>query len=263
MILPTAPLLEGRRGLVFGVSGENSVGYRFARAAVELGATVAIGHRPARREKCGILAERLGAVRVEFEATDEGSIEAAFARVRSEFGRLDFLLHTLVHAPEGLLARPATSLTAKEFHDAMETGVRSLLVACRHALPLLERSDSPRVVALSSAGASFAMPNYHAVGIAKAALEAAVRYLAQELGPKRVLCNTVSFSLIETDAALRAVGAEAAAATRRHLAKRSMTGENASFDQVTHAIAFFCSAFVQNVTGEVLNVDGGFSRSYF
>jgi enoyl-[acyl-carrier protein] reductase I len=158
-----------------------------------------------------MLAERLGAVRVEFEATDEGSIEAAFARVGSEFGRLDFLLHTLVHAPEGLLARPATSLTAREFHDAMETGVRSLLVACRYALPLLERSESPRVVALSSAGAAFAMPNYHAVGIAKAALEAAVRYLALELGPKRrVLCNTVSFFLIETDAAVRAVGAEAA-----------------------------------------------------
>src|SRR4029077_1232035 len=81
---PTA-LLEGRRGLVFGVSGENSVGYRFATAAAELGAAVAIGHRAGRRERGSMLAERLGAVRVEFEATDEGSIEAAFARVGSEF----------------------------------------------------------------------------------------------------------------------------------------------------------------------------------
>ena len=256
-------ILSGCRGLVLGVSGENGVGYHFARTACELGATVVIAHRPARRETCAILAERLGCTRVEFEATDEGSIEKAFQKVASEFGRLDFLLHTLVHVPPGLLSRPATSITPEEFRDTMEIGVRSLLVACRNALPLFERSDAPRVVALSSGGAAAAMPNYHAVGMAKAALEAAVRYLALELGPRGVLCNVVSFSLIETDAAVRAVGIEAAGATRRYLAKRSMTQKNASFDQVARAAAFLCSPFAENVTGETLTVDGGFSRSYF
>src|SRR5206468_1331618 len=129
--------------------------------------------------------------------------------------------------------------------------------------PMFDKSDAPRVVALSSGGAAFAMPSYHAVGMAKAALEAAVRYLALELGPRGVLCNVVNFSLIETDAAVRAIGVEAAGSTRRHIAKRSMTRQNASFDQVARAAAFLCSPLAANVTGEVLNVDGCFSRSYF
>src|SRR5258705_1676435 len=133
-----ARILSGRRGLVLGVSGENGVGYHFARTACELGATVAIAHRPARRETCTLLAEQLGCARVEVEATDEGSMERAFREVASELGGLDFLMHALVHVPPGLLSRPSTSITAEEFRDTMEIGVRSLLVACRYALPLFE-----------------------------------------------------------------------------------------------------------------------------
>jgi len=262
-VTPSTQILGGRRGLVLGVSGENSVGYHCAAKAKALGADVAVTHRPARREAALLWAERLGCHTVELEATDEASMKTAFAAVGKALGRLDFLVHALVHVPEGALGRPATSLTAREFHDTMEIGVRSLLVACRHALPLLERSESPRVVTLSSGGGDFAIPNYHVVGIAKAALGAAVRYLAQELGPRRILCNAVSFSLIETDAALHAVGSVAAAATRRHLAKRSMTQENASFDQVATAVGFFCSPFLDNVTGETLMIDGGFPTAIF
>jgi enoyl-[acyl-carrier protein] reductase I len=256
-------VLEGSRGLVLGVSGENGVGYQLAKTAIELGATVAIAHRPQRRDVCASLAERLGCARVEIEATDEASFEPAFSQVDAELGRLDFLVHTLVHVPEGALSRPVTSITAAEMRDTIEVGVRSLLVACRHALRLFERSDAPRVVALTSAGAGFAMPNYHVIGIAKAALEAAVRYLALELGPRRILCNAVSFSLIETDAAVRAVGKEAAEATRRHLAKRSPTQKSTTFDDVARTVAYLCSPLAQNLTGEVLNVDGGFSKNYF
>jgi enoyl-[acyl-carrier-protein] reductase (NADH) len=107
------------------------------------------------------------------------------------------------------------------------------------------------------------MPSYHAVGIAKAALEAATRYLAFELGPCGILCNVVSFSLVETDAALRAVGSEAAEATRRHLAKRSMTRASTTLADVGQAVAYFASPLLRNVTGETLTVDGGFSRAYF
>jgi len=248
---------------VLGVSGENSVGYHCAAKAKEWGAEVAVAHRPARREAASLWAERLGCHIIELEAAEDASMQAAFAAVGSAFGRLDFLVHTLVHVPPGALERPVTSLTDDEFHATMEIGVRSLLVACRYAMPWFERSESPRVVTLSSSGGDFAMPHYHAIGIAKAALSAAARYVAQELGPRGVLCNVVSFSLIETDAAVRAVGSEAAAATRRHLAKRAMTQKNATFEQVANAVGFFCSPFLENVTGETLVIDGGFSRSYF
>jgi enoyl-[acyl-carrier protein] reductase I len=197
------------------------------------------------------------------EATDENSVRDALLRASSDLGGLDFVVFTLVRAPEGALARPATDLTAAEFHEAMEIGVRSLLVAARFAAPLLARSPSPRIVALSSGGGAAAMPRYHVVGIAKAALEAAMRYLALELGPAGILCNTVSFSLVETDAAIRAVGGEAARATRLHLAKRSMTRANTTLRDVGNAVAYFASPLLANVTGELLTVDGGFSQSYF
>ena len=165
--------------------------------------------------------------------------------------------------PEGALERPLVELTARELSDAMEVGVRSLLVAVRHARPWLERSSFPRVVALLSGGADFAMPNYHVVGLVKAALSAAVRYLAAELGPAGILCNAVNFSILETSAARRVIGAERTAQTRVHLAKRAMTKVPLAYADVTRAIAFLSSPLCSNMTGESLLVDGGFSKSYF
>jgi enoyl-[acyl-carrier protein] reductase I len=256
-------LLAGRRGMVLGVSSENSAGYACAAAAIEQGAEVMITYRPGRREATEPLAKRLGVRATALEVTDESSVAGAFLAVSTELGGLDFLVHTLVHAPTGVLSRPVTEISASEFHQTMEIGVRSLLVACRYAEPFLARSEAPRVVALTSGGGASAMPSYHAVGIAKAALEAAVRYLAFELGPRGVLCNAVSFSLVETDAACRAVGAEAAAATRKHLAKRSMTRANTTLADVGNAVAYFSSPLLRNVTGETFTIDGGFAKSYF
>jgi enoyl-[acyl-carrier-protein] reductase (NADH) len=172
-------------------------------------------------------------------------------------------LHTLVSVPDGVLARPVLELTAREFSAVMDVGVRSLLLAARAALPWLERSESPRIVTLLSSGGALAIPHYHAVGIAKAALESALRYLALELGEKRVLCNGVSFSIVDTDAALHVVGAEETRRTRAHLAKRSMTRAPVEYGDVTRAVAFFLSPFCRNITAQVLTVDGGYTQSYF
>lgn len=255
-------LLRGRRGLVLGVSSENSVGFQLARHFQTLGAEVAVSVRPSRSELLARLS-RLGLFGVELDALDEGSIERAIQGVGQRFQRLDFVVHTLVHVPEGTLGRPLQQLSARELGDAMEVGVRSLLVATRHAQPWLERSDSPRIVTLLSGGADFAMPAYHVVGMVKAALGAAVRYLAAELGPAGILCNAVNFSILETDAALREIGRERTEQTRQHLSKRSMTRRALTFADVANAVAFLASPLCSNLTGEALTVDGGFSRSYF
>src|SRR5690606_25197280 len=125
-------------------------------------------------------------------------------------GRLDFVVHTIAHAPAGVLARPLLALEQHHFGAALDASVFSLVAAARHASPRLERSPSGRIVTLTSASARLMTPNYHLMGIAKGALDATVLYLAQELGPRRIACNAVSFSLIPTDGALRVVGAEAA-----------------------------------------------------
>jgi enoyl-[acyl-carrier protein] reductase I len=255
-------LLAERRGLVLGVSSENSVGFQLARHLQALGAEVAASLRPNRGRFVSQLSE-LGIFGVELDAMDETSVERAVLRAGERFERLDFIVHGLVHVPDGALTRPVQQLSARELGDAMEVGVRSLLVAARVAQPLLKRSDAPRIVTLLSGGAELAMPAYHVVGMVKAALGAAMRYLAAELGPVGILCNAVSFSILETDAARRVIGPERTQQTRQHLSKRSMTQRPLSFTDVAQAVAFLASPLCSNLTGEVLTVDGGFSKSYF
>ena len=256
-------LLAGARGLVLGVSTQNGAGFQCARALSGFGARVAVSCRPARKAQVSELVREFASFVVELEATEEASFDRAFGEVEREFGGLDFLVHALVSVPEGALARPSYELSAAEFAQVMDIGVRSLLAACKRALPLFAQSKQPRVISLISAGADFAIPHYHVVGMAKAALASAVRYLGQELGPRGVLCNAVSFSIIDTDAAQRVIGQAETRQTRSYLAKRAMTGAPTEFEHVSNAVAFLASPLCANITGEILNVDGGFSRSYF
>lgn len=263
MTAPSHALLAGRAGVVLGFSGRNGLGYHSAQALRAQGASLALTYRPERREAVRPLLEELGAIGLELDARNDASIERAISAAGERFGKIDFLVHTLVHVPEGALSRSVTELSRDEMTSAMEVGVRSLLTACRYALPWLERSDAPRIVTLLSAGATSALPNYHLAGIVKGALLSTLRYLAAELGPRGVLCNAVNFSILETDAADRVIGAERVRESRRHITKRSMTRRALEFEDVTRAITFFASPWCQNVTAEVLNVDGGFSSSYF
>lgn len=255
-------LLAGKRGLVLGVSSRDSVGFHTAEELRGHGAELALSLRPSRAAFQAELS-RLGYLPVELEALQPGSMARAIEQVGERFGRLDFLVHTLVHVPEGALERPVTELSAQQLADAMEVGVRSLLEAAKHARPWLEKSSSPRIVALLSGGADSAMPHYHVVGLVKAALAAAIRYLAADLGKLGVLCNAVNFSILETDAARRVIGVERTAQTREHVAKRALTRAPLAYADVTRAIAFLVSPLCSNLTGEALLVDGGFSKSYF
>lgn len=258
----SAALLADKRGLVLGVSSRDSVGFHAAQALRGQGAEVAVSLRSRAGAFAAELTE-LGYFVVELDAFDDASLERAIAAVGQRFGGLDFLVHTLVHVPPGALERPVSELGSRELGDAMEVGVRSLLVAARYARPWLERSSSARLVTLLSGGADAALPNYHVIGLVKAALSAAVRYLAAELGPAGILCNAVNFSILETDAARRAIGVERTQRSREYLAKRSMTHAALSYDDVTRAITFLSSPLCSNLTGEALLVDGGFSKSYF
>jgi enoyl-[acyl-carrier protein] reductase I len=255
-------LLAGKRGLVLGVSGRNGVGYHAARGLRAAGAELAFTHRAARRHEVEPLAAELDCAAVELDFHDERAVEHAFGELGRRYERFDFLVHTLVHVPDGVLEKPVTELSALEFAAVMEIGVRSLLVASRYALPWLLRSPAPRVVTLLSPGGERALGRYHAVGIAKGALAAAVRYLALELGPAGVLCNAVNFSIVETDAARRVIGAELTEKTRGVLARRAFTRRATEYADVVNALVYLASPLCTNLTGEALNVDGGFSRGY-
>jgi enoyl-[acyl-carrier protein] reductase I len=260
----TPPILAGRRGVIVAVSSEESIGFHAAARLHALGASVAIAHRPARREAALRLAERAGAeLTVPIEVDDDASIAAAFGEIDRAWGRLDFLVHTVVHVPEGVLAAPLIELRREDFRAVLETAAYSLVALCGRAAPLFAKSLHPRVVAISSACGNRITPHYHVAGIAKAALESALMYLAAELGPKGVLCNAVSPSLLATDGAVRAVGAANAAATRAHLAKKAPTRRPVDYADVSDAVAFLCSTLCRNTTGEVISVDGGYAKNYF
>ncbi|MFT4974191.1 MAG: enoyl-[acyl-carrier protein] reductase I [Myxococcota bacterium] len=251
--------MSPRRGLVVGVSGPDSVGWACARALRDAGAVVTMTCRPARLARCADLAAAEGLAVLPLDADDPASVDAAFA----DLDHLDFLLHCIVHAPPGALKRPLTALTRAEFDATMGAGVHSLIAVCSRAAPLLATSEAPRVVTLTNAGADRVMPRYHAVGIAKAALQATVRYLAHELGGAGVLCNAVSFSLVASRGAVAAVGQAAVDATRSLLARKSTTGRATDAEDVAAMVRWLCSPDVRNMTGEVLTVDGGFSQRAF
>ena len=258
----TARLLSGKCGLVLGASSRDSVGFQTAAQLRQQGAEVAVALRPSHSAFMAELAAA-GYLPIALEVFEPGSLQRAITLAGERFGRLDFVVHTLVHVPDGALQRPVTELSSNDLAAAMEVGVHSLLLAARYARPWLQKSSSPRIVTLLSGGADFAMPNYHLVGMVKAALSSAVRYLAAELGPAGILCNAVNFSILETEAARRVIGAERTAQTRQHLAKRAMTRAALTHDDVTRAIAFLVSPLCSNLTAESLLIDGGFSRSYF
>jgi enoyl-[acyl-carrier protein] reductase I len=258
----TAGLLTGRRGVVLGVSSANSLGYHIAEALHQLGASVALTCRPARLDRVAPLAAALDARLYPVDIADDASLAAAFAQADDGGTALDFLVHSLVDIPEGVLTRPMLEVSRTDFEHVMSVSAWSLIAACRHARPQLLRSSAPRVVALTSACSHRMTPHYHVAGMAKAALESAVLYLAMELGRDRIMVNAVGTSLVATDGAVRAIGAHNAAATRAVQAKRSATGRAVDPEDLAGCVAFLCSPLARNLTGEIVTVDGGFSRAY-
>jgi enoyl-[acyl-carrier protein] reductase I len=255
-------LLAGRRGVVLGVSGVNSIGYHVAQTLHELGAAVAVTCRPARLDRVAPLAAALGGEAYPVEIADESSLAAAFDRLAEAGPALDFVVHGLVDIPDGVLGRSLLELARGEFEHVMAVSVWSLIAACRYARPLLARSAAPRVVALTSACSHRMTPHYHVAGIAKAALESTVLYLAMQLGRDGILVNAVGSSLIASDGAVRAIGEANAHATRAVQAKRSATGRPIDYGDIAASVSFLCSPLARNLTGEIVTVDGGFSRAY-
>lgn len=256
-------LLRDHKGLIACVSRANSVGYAIAQECVEQGAQVALACRPARLPAVEPLGAEVGAGVVALDATDEALVARAVEEAAQHLGGIDFLVHTLVSVPDGALERPLMEVTRSDFEAVMDVGVRSLLVLARECVPWLKRSSHPRIVTLLSPGAQYAIANYHLVGIAKAALASAVRYLALELGSLGIACNAVSFSMLETDTAQQVIGRSVTRGTVDYVTRHSMTQRPLEPRDVAKTVAFLSSSECRNVTGENITVDGGYTVNYF
>jgi enoyl-[acyl-carrier protein] reductase I len=243
-------------GLVVGVANKRSISWAIAQAAAAQGARLVLTYQGERLEaNVRELAATLdGALVLPCDVTRDGDLDALFAGIRERHGRLDFVVHGVAFAHRDELSRPFVETSREGFARALDVSAYSLVALARGAAPLMaDRGGS--ILTLSYLGAERVFPNYNVMGVAKAALEASVRYLASDLGPQNIRVNAISAGPIKTLAASGIAGFSSILQTYRDRAPLRRTVEAA---EVADAAVFLLGPAGRAVTGEVLLVDGGY-----
>jgi enoyl-[acyl-carrier protein] reductase I len=249
-------LLDGKNALVFGVANDHSIAWGIARALHEAGAEVGFSSVESLLERrVRPLAESLGATFVEpCDVQSDEEIERVFERWSASHDRLDILVHALAFAKREDLAGQFVDTSRDGFAVALDVSAYSLVALARVARPLLRPGSS--IVTLSYYGAEKVVANYNVMGVAKAALEASVRYLAADLGPDGVRVNAISAGPIRTLAASGIAGFRRMYGT---FAELTPMRSNITIEDVGKTALYLASDLSSAVTGEVVYVDGGFS----
>ena len=249
------PLLSGKRGLVMGVANERSLAWGIARAAAAHGGELAFTYQgEALAKRVGPLADSVGSALVlPCDVTDDDSIAAVFDTVGERWGGLDFLVHAIAFSDKDELKGRYVDTTAENFARTLQISCYSFTALCRRAVPLM--GDGGSLLTLSYAGAERVVPHYNVMGVAKAALEASVRYLAADLGGQGIRVNAISAGPIKTLAA-SGIG------DFRYILKwneyNAPLKRNVTIDDVGGAALYLLSDLSAGVTGEVHHVDAGY-----
>jgi enoyl-[acyl-carrier protein] reductase I len=249
--------LSGKTGLIVGVANKRSIAWAIAQAASAAGARLAITYQGERleenvRELCEAVTNPLI---LPCDVTNDGQIDQLFAAIDKEFGGLDFLVHGAAFAPPEELKAPFVQTSREGFRVALDVSAYSLIALARGAAPLMERRGGGSILTLTYLGSERVFQNYNVMGVAKAALEASVRYLAADLGPKSIRVNAISAGPIKTLAASGISGFSSILQVYRDRAPLRRTVETA---EVADAAMFLLSPAGRAVTAEVLMVDGGY-----
>jgi enoyl-[acyl-carrier protein] reductase I len=249
--------LAGKTGLVVGVANKRSLAWAIAQAAAAEGAALALTYQGERLEENvrDLSASLQDPLVVPCDVTNDQEMDAVFAAVRARFGGLDFLVHGAAYALREDLARPFVETSREGFRVALDVSAYSLIALARRAAPLMEARGGGSIVTLSYLGSERVFPNYNVMGVAKAALEASVRYLASELGPKQIRVNAISAGPVKTLAASGIAGFSSILQAYRDRAPLRRTIEGA---EVADAAVFLLGPAGRAVTAEVLMVDAGF-----
>ncbi|MGY6646850.1 MAG: enoyl-ACP reductase FabI [Salinarimonas sp.] len=248
-------ILAGKRGLIMGVANNRSIAWGIARAARQQGAELAFTYQgDALKKRVGPLAEQLDAILVgHCDVTDGASIDAVFAEVERVWGKLDFIVHCIAFSDKD-------ELTGRYLETSEENFNRSLNISCYSFTAVAQRAeklmrDGGSMLTLTYYGAEKWMPHYNVMGVAKAALEASVRYLAADLGPDNIRVNAISAGPIKTLAA-SGIG------DFRYILKwneyNAPLRRTVTIEEVGETAAFLLSDLSRGVTGEVLHVDAGY-----
>ena len=249
-------LLDGRKALIFGVANDHSIAWGIAEALHAQGATIGFSSVESLIEKrVRPLAERLGSTFVEpCDVQDDAQISRVFDLWRVREGSLDILVHALAFAKREELTGEFAATSRDGFHLAMDVSAYSLVALVREARPLMTAGGS--VMTLTYYGAEKVVAHYNVMGVAKAALEACVRYLAADLGPEGIRVNAISAGPIRT---LAAAGITGFKAMYGQFADVAPLRRNITIEDVGGTAVYLASALSAAVTGEVVYVDGGFN----
>ena len=249
--------LTGKTGLVVGVANKRSIAWAIADAASRAGARLALTYQGERLEENvrDLSAGLTGPLVLPCDVTSDEQIAQVFSRIDQEFGGLDFVVHGAAFAAREELTAPFVETSRGGFQTALDVSAYSLIALARGAQPLMERRGGGSILTLTYLGSERVFQNYNVMGVAKAALEASVRYLAAELGPKNIRVNAISAGPIKTLAASGISGFSSILQVYRDRAPLRRTVDAA---EVAEAALFLLSPAGRAVTAEVLMVDGGY-----
>lgn len=249
-------LLAGKRGLIFGIANQRSLAWAIAQAATQHGAQVGLNyHDPRLLRRVQPLAESINAAMLRLcNVQDDAALDAFFAEAAEVFdGRIDFVVHSLAFAERDDLLGRFSETSRAGFALSQEVSVFSLPSIARRALPMMSEGGS--LLTMTYYGAEKVVPNYNVMGVAKAALEASVRYLAADLGPEQVRVNAISAGPIKT---LAAAGIPGFRDMLKQTAAKVPLRRNVTAADVADSAVFLLSDLSRAVTGEVLHVDAGY-----
>lgn len=253
----TEKLLEGKRGVITGVVNDRSIAWGCAKACAEHGASLAFGYLGEAQEKRvrGLLEGLPGALCIPCDVTKDEEISSFFEQIESEWGSIDFVVHSVAYADREDLKGRYIDTPRDHFALALDISAYSLVALAKNAEGLFPESGGS-IVAMTYYGAEKVLPNYNVMGVAKAALEASARYLAKDLGPKNIRLNCISAGPIRTLSSLAIPGfrnmlriAEATSPLRRNITQ----------EEVANTALYLLSDLSSGVTGEVVHVDGGYN----
>lgn len=251
-------LLEGKTGIIFGVANKRSIAWAIARALSREGIRLAFTYQGERlKESVEELATTLsGSLLLPCDVTADAEIDAVFQNVEEQFGKLDVLVHSVAFAPREDLENEFVKTTRDGFKVAHDISAYSLVGLTRAALPLMEKAGGGSVIAMTYYGAEKAVEGYNLMGVAKAALEATIRYLAANLGPKNIRVNAISAGPVNT---LAARGIKGFTGMLKHHADKAPLRRNVDLEEIGNAALFLASPMSSAITGEVLYVDCGYN----
>lgn len=255
-------IMDGTRGLVVGIANDHSFAYSIAESLLKQGAQCLFTHLPGEKMERRIrkAVEQLGVADPWLQPLDAGNdenLDQLFAKVRADFGAIDFLVHSIAFADKDWLKEGAFTATPRQvFTQAMDISAYTLLAMANRAAPLMTNPNGGSIISMSYYGAEKAVPGYNVMGVAKSALESSTRYLAMELGPKNIRVNSISGGPLRTMSAMAVGGFSEILGW---VEKKAPLRRNIEGAEVGDAAAFLLSPMSRGITGQVLYVDSGYS----